>query len=472
MPADVLTSPPGLSHAELKEAFANQTLFDGKTWQLSPHAFPLAPEQVSEIRQIGKACLQFLQALEKLYNKSRKNKRILRNGDQLAPWVAEYLNRGKPQSLVQHGFHKALNGQTPLILRPDLLITQDGLALTELDSVPGGIGLTAFLNRLYESQDNIIGAGDKMVHTFYNSLASLTPNKPEPFIALVVSDEAETYRPEMEWLAEQLQKEGKRVFVFHPSQIMPLGNTLCADIGGDPQQIDILYRFYELFDLPNIPVTRHIPPLVEEGELQVTPPMRPFQEEKLSLGLLHHHRLEDYWIENLDRDNHYLLQKIIPKTWILDNPELPPGAVLDGPHVGGNPIHDWEQLINASQKERNLILKISGYHETAWGARSVTLGSDSSRLQWGTALKQALGVAGQHLHILQDFHKPSRVQHQHYTPEGELRTYDSRIRLCPYFMVKGEDVELTGILATLCPADKKIIHGMKDATMLPCCEVG
>lgn len=34
-----------------------------------------------------------------------------------------------------------------------------------------------------------------------------------PLIALVVSDEAETYRPEMEWLALQLQLLGKRVFL-------------------------------------------------------------------------------------------------------------------------------------------------------------------------------------------------------------------------------------------------------------------
>ena len=31
------------------------------------------------------------------------------------------------------------------------------------------------------------------------------------------------------------------------------------------------------------------------------------------------------------------------------------------------------------------------------------------------------------------------------------------------FMVKA-----TGILATICPADKKILHGMKDAIMAPC----
>jgi hypothetical protein len=29
-------------------------------------------------------------------------------------------------------------------------------------------------------------------------------------------------------------------------------------------------------------------------------------------------------------------------------------------------------------------------------------------------------------------------------------------------------VELAGILATICSADKKIIHGMKDAIMVPC----
>jgi hypothetical protein len=40
-------------------------------------------------------------------------------------------------------------GAFPPVLRPDLLLTGEGFAMTELDSVPGGIGLTAFLNRLY-----------------------------------------------------------------------------------------------------------------------------------------------------------------------------------------------------------------------------------------------------------------------------------------------------------------------------------
>ena len=46
---------------------------------------------------------------------------------------------------------------------------------------------------------------------------------------------------------------------------------------------------------------------------------------------------------------------------------------------------------------------------------------------------------------------------------------EGRVRLCPYYFVTGEDaVELGGVLATLCPPDKKAIHGMPDAIMAPC----
>ncbi|MEC7637445.1 MAG: hypothetical protein VX848_00535, partial [Verrucomicrobiota bacterium] len=50
-----------------------------------------------------------------------------------------------------------------------------------------------------------------------------------------------------------------------------------------------------------------------------------------------------------------------------------------------------------------------------------------------------------------------------------------RARLCPYFFVSSNhqsmtEVVLGGILATLVPSDKKIIHGMSEAIMAPCIE--
>ena len=91
-----------------------------------------------------------------------------------------------------------------------------------------------------------------------------------PFIAILVSDEAATYRPEMEWIASHLQRLGKRVFVYHPNEVMPLGNDLCVAVEGNPQKIDIVYRFWELFDIDNIASLDHILDVWRAGALRIT----------------------------------------------------------------------------------------------------------------------------------------------------------------------------------------------------------
>ncbi len=459
-----------LSHAEIKSALESQPLFDDKTWRLSPHAWHIDQKVLQEIESIGEACLAFHKTLELLYNRSWQGKNLLRNQPLEAPWVAEYLDRGKPQPLVDYARDKASRGAIPRVIRPDLLLTDDGIVLTEIDSIPGGIGLTGFLNELYEPLygDTLIGAGDRMVEEFYTAMSSLAPDKKLPFIAILVSDEASTYRPEMDWLAAQLQRRGKRVYCFHPSEVMPLGDTLCADIEGNPEQIDVVYRFWELFDQNNIPVAEHILKIWMAGQVVITPPVRHFQEEKLNLALFHHIQLEPFWRENLSKQHYKLLSRIIPQSWVIDPVELPPNAVLQAPQVGGKPIWKWEQLGDASQKERNLILKLSGFHENAWGARSVILGNDVSRQEWKEGLEEALDLADQNLFILQEYKKPKRLQHPVFKEDEETFMMEGRLRLCPYYFVNEENTHLSGILATFCPADKKIIHGMSDAALLPC----
>src|SRR3954470_7263915 len=245
---------PDLSYEQLRSAFAGQSLFEDKTWQLSPDAWPVTPEQAEQLEAIGGACLEFHQALETLYLRSVAGKNLLRNKPLIAPWIADYLDRGKPPALIAHARDPKNRGAFPIVLRPDLLITDEGFVLTELDSVPGGIGLTAFLNRLYGGAggEGILGANDAMIANFYAALAALRADHRNPLIALVVSDEAATYRPEMQWLAHQLQIAGKRVFCIKPEDIFPLENSLFYDSDGNPEKIDVLYRFFELFDLANI----------------------------------------------------------------------------------------------------------------------------------------------------------------------------------------------------------------------------
>lgn len=467
--------------ADLQQAFARQSLFDDKTWRLSPEAWPLTATQVTELDRIGQACLDFLRALETLYTRSVEGRNLLRNQRLVAPWVAEYFDRGKPSGLLEHARAGRQRGALPSFLRPDLLLTEDGFALTEIDSVPGGIGLTAFLNRLYATgaepgtMGSIIGQDDRMVTAFYETLAARAPDRAAPVIAILVSDEAATYRPEMAWLADVLQRQGRRVYCLHPNDVIPLSGSLCFDLDGSPEKIDVIYRFWELFDLASVGrVGEFLLNAEQQHEVTVVPPMRPFQEEKLALALFHHHRLTQFWKEHLPRASLRTLQQIVPKTWIVEEVDLPPTAVLDAPFVGGKAIHHWDQLGEATQKERQLILKISGFHETGWGARSVVFGGDVSRDEWTRALREAVASSSSHPFVLQEYRKPARLTHPVYRgpgdtrgPADEVRPMEGRVRLCPYYAVRGDATELTGVLATFCPADKKIIHGMKDAALLP-----
>jgi hypothetical protein len=462
-----------LAYAEIFGALGAQPLFEAKTWQLSPEAWSLSPEQFEQLTAIGPACLEYHQALENLYFRAVAGKNLLRNKPLLAPWAAEYLDRGKPADLIAHGRDARNRGRFPPVLRPDLLITETGFVMTELDSVPGGIGLTGYLNRLYAEGGPILGAGDLMLTQFHAALAGLTPGTPNPLIALVVSDEAATYRPEMVWLADQLQLLGRRVVCLAPEKLFPLGGALFYDSGGNPEKVDIIYRFFELFDLANIRTANFFFEAWAAGEVVIAPPMRPFQEEKLGFGLFHHHLLQDYWAEALGARTRKLLTQLIPPTWVMDPAPLPPGAVLDGPRAAGRALSDWRDLSAATQKERDLIVKISGFHETAWGARSVVLGSDCSREEWQEGVNRAVDLAPSNLHILQTYCKPQRVRHRVYRApaaggEPVALEVDGRLRLTPYYFVVGGQARLSGALATFCPPDKKIIHGMQDAALLPC----
>ena len=85
--------------------------------------------------------------------------------------LADYLDAGKPSWLLDHGASKAVKGHLPAVLRPDLMVTGDGFALVEMDAVPGGIGLTAFLEELYLGED-----ANGMPSAFHAALSTLVPD--------------------------------------------------------------------------------------------------------------------------------------------------------------------------------------------------------------------------------------------------------------------------------------------------------
>ncbi|MBT3636831.1 MAG: hypothetical protein HN531_07825 [Opitutae bacterium] len=445
---------------ELTEHQTNP-LFQGKTWRWSPSPWQLPPEQKEVIEKLAQAGVSFYRAIERLYLKSKAAQKILRNEELFVPWVAEYYDAGKPDWLVNHASNKAVSDLLPAVLRPDLLPVSGGTTLTEWDSVPGGIGVTAQLGSAYLGED-----APSMVDAFGEALAHAASRfgGKQANMLIVVSDESETYRPEMEWLADELSERGFSIGVADPGEL----EIRDEGVFNNGKKVDLVYRFWELFDWENVPVMKDLSRLVEEEKLVVTPPMKHFQEEKLSLALFWHHRLQGFWEENLSRDELELLRSVIPKTWILDPALVPPGATVDGPPVQGKPLGDWMELAKASKKERILVIKASGFHESAWGARSVVVGDDVSSEQWTAALSGVLESFPQPLSVLQEFRKPVRLEHPVFTDDGSVESMTGRLRLSPYFFVSGDQAKWSGSLATFCPADKKIIHGMKDGALMPC----
>src|SRR5207249_3830535 len=180
----------------------------------------------------------FYRAVNLLYRQSAEGKQ--------PGWVAQWLDRGKPADLLALQRSQTFKNEVPRVIRPDVLLTDSGLSIIELDSIPGGIGLTAWLNQTYAlispkskvqspksgdqqspkskvqspKPDHQRGSGDSNPSSILNPLSSPGVIRgpsgmlhgfaeifgDAPAVHVVVSEEAATYRPEMAWLCEQLGK--------------------------------------------------------------------------------------------------------------------------------------------------------------------------------------------------------------------------------------------------------------------------
>lgn len=417
----------------VRAALPDGGLFHEKDWRIGTEPFPLDRRLAGEIEKLGYRLRLFVSACDVLYRLSAKGR---------APeWVAELVDRGKPAELVAFQREHGRAGEIPLVLRPDLVLTDDGFVIAEIDSVPGGIGLTAWLNECYsELGFDVTGGATGMIDAF----EAVAGNGD-----IVVSEEAATYRPEMEWIAARINERNHSVRVLDAT----------PRDGWSPK----VYRFFEHFDLANVACAAQLMDAVRDRRMTVTPPFKPALEEKLWFALFWLKPLEEFWIRELGSKAFEALRRVIPYTWLVDPEPLPRHGVL--PRLDA---HSWDEVAHFSQKRRQFILKISGFSERAWGSRGVVVASDLPQREWQSELKRALAEFESAPHILQEFH-PGRLVHADYldSQTDELQSMRGRVRLCPYFFLGEKSVTWAGTLATICPDDKKLLHGMRDAILAP-----
>ncbi len=427
--------------AHLRQAFPEEGMFRDKEWVLSPEAFALDAGTVALIESLGPALRAFQRACNRLYFESLENPAIA--------WVARLLDQGKPEHIIALSRHQRWRDELPGVLRPDLVLTENGVCISELDSLPGGIGLTGWLNETYAAMgQSVIGGADGMIEGF----ASAFPNSD-----ILISRESGDYQPEMEWLIGRINERHGGL----PRSVMNPWNLTPHELIGSS-----IYRFFELFDLANVDLADEMLKMAQEGDLDFSPPLKAFLEEKLWLVLFWSPQLQDFWRSALTTEHFNLLQRCIPQGWVVDPTPLPPFAVYPGLN-----IQSWQEAKRFGGKQRELVLKISGFSELGWGSRSVSIGHDLSQEQWSSALDEALASFPSNPYVMQRFQRAKLVNHPAWDEQSKGTVMiKSRARLCPYYFVQkdSEETLLGGVLATVCPADKKILHGMKDAMMLPC----
>jgi hypothetical protein len=430
-----------------------------RMWRISPRPFKLEPQIVDYIEKLGPALLSFYRAMNQLY---------LRN---IYPWVSDYLDRGKPESLVEHGRMNYQKRMLPRIIRPDLILTESGPKITELDSVPGGFGNLGAQIRFYaELGCESIGYPDGIVDGF-DAMIRDAAGMDDPVLAIMVSQESDDYRPEMQWIAGALRERGRRAFCIAPQEIIFTEESLYAEYEGERFKIDVLYRFFELFDLKNIPKAELVAYAAKKKRVVVTPPYKHYLEEKMLLALIHHPMLKSYWTGELGEQVYNQLRDAVPETWILDNRPVPPHAVIAGFNYRGEPVNDWRVIREGTQKERRIVIKPSGFSALAWGSHGVKVGHNMAAEDWAGAVDEALASFDHTPWVLQHFYEGKKFEVEYLNKDsGELTHMFGRIRLGPYYFVVGDQARLSGALATITPLDKKLIHGMRDAVMAPAAE--
>ena len=173
----------------IREARPAEGLFADKEWLISPEPFVLEAKLRQDLERLGHQLFVFQRACNQLYQQSVKGKQ--------PAWVAQYLDLGKPAELIEFARHKECRNCLPQVIRPDLVLTDKGWIIAEVDSVPGGIGLTSWLNQTYTGLgEQVIGGAEGMLDGF----ATVLPQGGD----IVISAESATYRPEMEYLVRKL----------------------------------------------------------------------------------------------------------------------------------------------------------------------------------------------------------------------------------------------------------------------------
>src|SRR5213596_699841 len=107
----------------------------------------------------------------------------------------------------------------------------------------------------------------------------------------------------------------------------------------EPQNGRAVYRFFELFDLPNIPKIENTLRANAEGRITITPPIKPYLGRKCGLPFFGCNRFENFGDASLAKDISSNYNKSFPT----------PGCSIPRHCHSMRSFHDWKFTIGAKR---------------------------------------------------------------------------------------------------------------------------
>jgi hypothetical protein len=376
-------------------------------WLISPAWFELNAEQILELKKLGCLLYRFLRACNNLYFTNEK--------------VAKLVEQGKPEKVI--AVQRAFLKEMPCLIRPDIVLTEDGFKVTEIELVVGGIGMGSKIKEAYLSvipppkpfKGSIPGS-------FLKAVKSIAAKKK----ILLVPSFSSRYLPELKLFSKVCKRKGLDVEAMQPEKVRK------------NMRVAMIWRLFEAYEWDKIQLPDEVP---------IYPPLKQFLEEKIWMALLYCEDHRNYWKTSLGKDFD-LLKKYIPPTWIIRENYLP------------MPL---SELMKLGRKKRQYVTKLSGYSEKAWGGRSFTYWGEPSNRRWRGFLSTVM--QNNQLYILQQFQRSKKYSFPALINEEIKQVDNLRSRLCPFYFRIGKKVELGDIIVTLRKC--KNVHGATDSIRIP-----
>lgn len=358
-------------------------------FRISPTPFGLEESENERIVELGQEVLQFMKATDELYRTNQE--------------VAELLNTGKPDSF--------LTQQAPnyLFYRPDLIVTEQGLRICEIETSPFGLGLSHLLNTAYSQADFETLAPE-------TALKEYVQGRVKPSGQIVYTDKTKAYAGQLRYTADKIFSANPVDWsALHIDQLQRQNNPEI-----DPE----MYRAFYLSEYLSDPKVRDLLNARLDSN-NLTPANTPHLEEKAILALIWDKRFEPFYKEQLGEATFRKLRECIPKTWIVGQEEyFSEGMPRD--------VFSTLDLANLSRNNRQFVIKPSGFsHNSSW-AEGVNLLHEKSTARATEILTNASSTKN-HLYIVQEFYRGQKRNMKYFDPMGELTHMRAKLRVTPYY---------------------------------------